>query len=259
MRVIQHYTGSQLRNFTYIVVGQQNHGFIFDPWDAKDCMNLAQREGVLIKGVINTHEHWDHTRGNEGIVKKTICPVYAHQSTKGKIKEANVFLGDGERIKVDEDTYLEAIDTPGHTFAHLCLILVHKGRVEGIFTGDTLFNAGVGNCHNGGHPQTLFETIENKFQPLEDHVRVYPGHEYLGNNLGFTLKYEPSNQEAKEWTKRYSSIDWVNNPVTTTIGEEKKINLFLRLESEELQKRLPNQPRKRKEVFITLRELRNHW
>ncbi|MCF8060123.1 MAG: hydroxyacylglutathione hydrolase [Bacteriovoracaceae bacterium] len=259
MRVHQNYTGSQLRNFSYIVEGAQGHLFIIDPWDGQESIRSAQEIGGLIKGVINTHEHWDHTRGNEEIVKKTSCVVYAHPNGLGKIKEANVFLKEGEKIQVDDETYLEALDTPGHTFAHLCLLLVSKGRPVAVFTGDTLFNAGVGNCHNGGSPEVLFETIEKKFLTLPDEVIVYPGHEYLGNNLGFTLKNEPSNSQAKEWLEKYKKIDWENAPVTTTLKDELEINCFFRLDSDEIIGNLPGSPKTRKEVFLTLRELRNHW
>ncbi len=259
MKVHQYFTGSQLRNFTYIIEGSQGHLFIVDPWDGDESLAYAQKLGGLIKGVINTHEHWDHTRGNEVIVKKTSCVVYAHPRGKGKIKEANVFPEEGERIAVDNETYLQVMDTPGHTFAHLCLLLVHREKPYGVFTGDTLFNAGVGNCHNGGDPETLFQTIEEKFLTLAEDVRVYPGHEYLGNNLGFTLKNEPSNAAAKSWLEDYKKIDWHKAPVTTTMAQEKEINTFLRLDSQELRDHLPGKPQERKEVFLTLRELRNNW
>ena len=259
MVVYQHFTGSQLRNFMYVVEGSQGHHYIIDPWDGAEAMAFSQEKGGLIKGVINTHEHWDHTRGNAEIVKKTSCVVYAHPKGEGKIKEANVFLKEGESIKVDENTYLEAMDTPGHTFAHLCLLLVHKEKPVAVFTGDTLFNAGVGNCHNGGDPETLFETIDKRFMGLAEDIVVYPGHEYLGNNLGFTLKYEPGNQMAKSWQEKYKSIDWESSPVATTLKDEKEINTFFRLESGELKENLPGKPQSRKEVFLTLRELRNSW
>lgn len=259
MQVYQHFTGSKLRNFMYVVEGSQGHHYIIDPWDGAEAMAFSQGKGGLIKGVINTHEHWDHTRGNEDIVKKTSCVVYAHPNAQGKIKEANVFLSEGEKIKVDEETYLEALDTPGHTFAHLCLLLIHQEKPVAVFTGDTLFNAGVGNCHNGGNPETLYETIENKFLGLAEDIVVYPGHEYLGNNLGFTLKYEPDNNHAKVWQERYKSIDCQKDPVATTLREEKEINTFFRLDSHELKANLPGAPETRKDVFLTLREMRNSW
>lgn len=259
MKVHQYYTESNLRNFTYFIEGDQGHFFIVDPWDGETCLNFVQQKGGLVKGVINTHEHWDHTRGNELIVKKTRCAVYAHPNGKGKIEEANVFLKEGEKIQIDENSYLEALDTPGHTFAHLCLLLWEGGRPVAVFTGDTLFNAGVGNCHNGGDPETLYETVENKLKTLSEDVVVYPGHEYLGNNLGFTLKYEPSNEKASEWLKKYKEIDWIHAPLATTIKDEFDINTFFRLENEELVSNLPKEPKGKKAVFLTLRELRNKW
>ena len=83
------------------------------------------------------------------------------------------------------------------TLAHLCLLLEGPGGPKGIFSGDTLFNAGVGNCHNGGDPEVLFETVSKQLKDLPGDVLLYPGHEYLENNLGFTLDREPSNGDAK--------------------------------------------------------------
>jgi len=262
MKVHQIYTNSKLRNFTYIVEGENRHQYIIDPWDAGECLNFCAKQGGLIKGIINTHEHWDHTQGNSEIVKKTMCAVYAHPNGKGKIKEANCFLADGDKIEVDSSVQLRAFDTPGHTFAHLCLLLLVDGKVSAVFTGDTLFNAGVGNCHNGGDPVILYETISKKFKVLPKDVVVYPGHEYLGNNLRFTLDCEPNNEEAKEWLQRYQDIDWNKAPVATTMADELQINTFLRLEKQEIRDHLNEGigvPRDDKETFLRLREKRNHW
>ena len=66
---------------------------------------------------------------------------------------------------------LEALDTPGHTRSHVCL-LAH-GDAPALFCGDTLFNAGAGNCHNGGDPGLLYETFVNQLAKLpEAHARV---------------------------------------------------------------------------------------
>lgn len=259
MKVHQVYTESKLRNFTYFIEGSQGHFFIVDPFDGEKCLDFVQKKGGLIKGVINTHEHWDHTCGNEVIVKKTMCAVYSHKNGKGKIREANVFLNEGDKIQVDSQTYLEVLDTPGHTFAHLCFLLWSGEKPLAIFTGDTLFNAGVGNCHNGGDPETLYKTIDHRFRGLDEQIIVYPGHEYLGNNLGFTLNYEPGNTVAEKWRDRYKEIDWINNPVQTTLKDEFEINTFFRLEEKGLVSNLPDNPKGRKAVFLKLRELRNHW
>lgn len=259
MKVYQHYTASELRNFTYFVEGDQGHFFIIDPWDGEQCLDFVHSKRGLIKGVINTHEHWDHTRGNSLIVEKSQCAVYAHPGSKGIIPEANVFLKEGDKIQIDKGSQFEVLYTPGHTSAHVCLLLWEDERPKAIFSGDTLFNAGVGNCHNGGNPEVLFETIEKKVRTLDPEIIVYPGHEYLGNNLGFTLKYEPENNIALEWLKRYEKINWREAPVVTKIKDELEINTFFRLEEKGLVRNLPGNPQSKKEVFLKLRELRNQW
>ena len=66
-----------------------------------------------------------------------------------------------------------------------------------LFSGDTLFNAGAGNCHNGGNPEELYATFVDQLAKLPDDTRVYPGHDYIENNLRFTLAREPDNAAAK--------------------------------------------------------------
>src|SRR5712675_192233 len=48
-------------------------------------------------------------------------------------------------------------------------------------------NAGAGNCHNGGNPEDLYATFVAQLAKLPDATRVYPGHDYIENNLRFTL------------------------------------------------------------------------
>ena len=93
-------------------------------------------------------------------------------------------LARGDVIKVGRTVELEVLDTPGHTRSHVCL-LAH-GDAPALFCGDTLFNAGAGNCHNGGDPGLLYETFVNQLARLPDTTRVFPGHEYMARNLAFT-------------------------------------------------------------------------
>ena len=45
------------------------------------------------------------------------------------------------------------------------------------------------------HPEVLYDTFAAQLSRLPD-GRAYPGHEYMGRNLEFTLDREPSNKEA---------------------------------------------------------------
>jgi hydroxyacylglutathione hydrolase len=146
--------------------------------------------------------------------------------------------------------------------SHICL-LGHNER-PALFSGDTLFNAGAGNCHNGGHPDELYETFDSQLERLPDDTRVYPGHDYLINNLRFTLDREPDNEAAKRMLARYEHQD-PNDAVVTTLAEEKEFNTFFRLQNPTIVARLREafpelgDDPSPKQVFLALRELRNAW
>lgn len=232
---------------------------ILDPYDSDQICSSVDQIKKPVLAIINTHEHHDHIRGNDELSKKYNAPIWAHENATGKIPNIARTLKKGERIELGSSYELEVLDTPGHTHAHLCLLMLESNRAVAVFTGDTLFNAGVGNCHNGGDPEVLFETIRDHFMTLPDDVIVYPGHDYIRSNLGFTLDREPSNQDAQDWRTRHLLIDHDHEFWLTKMGEEKLFNTFLRLDSQEIIDNLPGKPQDQKNVFLTLRQLRNKW
>jgi hydroxyacylglutathione hydrolase len=168
----------------------------------------------------------------------------------------------GDILRVGKRVELEVLDTPGHTMTHVCL-LAH-GDTPALFTGDTLFNAGVGNCRHGGNPDKLYDTCVNQLARLKDAVRVFPGHDYLERNLAFTLDREPNNSAAAGLLPRVAGKGGMEAPVTT-LGEERRFNCFFRLDQPAIIRRLreafpdlPEQPDART-VFLHLRALRDRW
>ncbi len=259
MKIHQFYTHNQLRNFTYILELTDNQAIVIDPWDADATNQYLLELGLTIKAIINTHEHWDHTQGNQTLVDQTACEVWAHKNGKGKIPGITRCLSHGEIIQLDQQSEIKIMDTPGHTLAHLCFLILKNNKPTAVFTGDTLFNAGVGNCKGGGDAETLFSTIETQFQTLPDDITVYPGHDYLQNNLLFSLKYEPSNAIAKQWLAKVEQKDYQPGDLQTTIGLERQFNSFFRLDNAEIIQNLKPSNQSRKNVFIALRKRRDNW
>ena len=255
MKIHQVYTESVLDNFTYLLELSDGSAIAIDPWDEVITNQLLADNSLSLKAIINTHEHWDHTCGNKELVQKTGCEVWAHSGAKGKIEGVNRYLNKDEKIDLGGGKCFLVMDTPGHTHAHLCMLLKESDKPVAVFTGDTMFNAGVGNCHNGGDPEILYETIKEQFLDLPDEVKVYPGHEYLGNNLKFTLDREPTNEKAQKLLEDYDE----NTRMVTNMSIERKINTFLRLNQNEIINNLEGDTSSEKEVFLRLRELRNHW
>jgi hydroxyacylglutathione hydrolase len=261
------WAANSLRNFHYLIAcAETGEALIVDPLNATQCLAAARARSFDIRQVLNTHEHRDHTDGNAGVVGATRARVLAHADAASVIGGVDRGLSRGDVIKVGRTVELEVLDTPGHTRSHVCL-LAHgqaNGESPALFCGDTLFNAGAGNCHNGGNPGLLYETFVNQLARLPDATRVYPGHEYMGRNLAFTLDREPGNVEAAKALAVAKDHDPAAARVTT-LGEEKRVNAFLRLQNPEiiarLRERFPEVGEKpdARTVFVRLRELRNSW
>ena len=263
MIVEQIWTANTYRNFNYLIAcPETGEALAIDPLDHEKCLATAQRRGWHITQVLNTHEHGDHTGGNKAVIAATGARLLAHRNAKDRIPGIDCGLGAGDRIQVGKTVELEALDTPGHTMSHVCL-LSHTDT-PALFCGDTLFNAGAGNCHNGGHPRELYRTFADQLSKLPEQTRVYPGHDYIANNLRFTLDREPDNGKAQSLLGQVGNQD-PEHAMVTTLAQEKEVNTFFRLHSPSVIARLreafPDLPENpdAEMVFIRLRELRNKW
>ena len=263
MIVEQIWTANAYRNFNYLIAcPETGEALAIDPLDHRKCLAAAKDKGWQITQILNTHEHGDHIGGNKPMVAATGAKVLAHKNARDKIPGMDRGLDAGDVIKVGKTVELEALDTPGHTMSHVCLI--SHTEQPALFCGDTLFNAGAGNCHNGGHPNELYQTFAEQLSQLPDGTLIYPGHDYIANNLRFTLDREPDNQRAPGLLAEIEDQD-TDRALVTTLALEKEINTFFRLQSPSVIARLreafpdlPDRP-DAKTVFLKLRELRNSW
>ena len=261
MIVEQIWTGNAYRNFNYLIAcPETGDALAIDPLDYEKCLVAAKDKGWTITQVLNTHEHGDHTGGNKAMVKSTGAKIIAHENAGSRIPNMDRGVGAGDVVRVGSSVELECLDTPGHTMSHICL-LSHTDQ-PALFSGDTLFNAGAGNCHNGGHPNELYETFSKQLDRLSDDTLIYPGHDYLINNLKFTLDREPDNSVAADMISKYESQD-PDDALVTTLAQEREFNTFFRLQSPSVIARLResfsdiDDDPDPKTVFLKLRKLRN--
>ena len=262
---------NNLRNYMYLIAcSETREAVAIDPFDHEKCLAKAQKLGWDIRGVINTHEHHDHIGGNEQVISATGATLYAHHNATDKIANVDVGLNAGDIVQVGTSVQLVAMDTPGHTFCHTCIyyagdeVASSEGHPPALFSGDTLFNAGAGNCHNGGNPQTMYQTFEEQLVVLPNDTRLYPGHDYIVNNLEFTLDREPNNFAAKSLL--FALQQWNGEKhFLSNLALEKEVNTFFRLQNVTviamLRVKFPEigEHPDAETVFLKLRELRNSW
>ncbi|UCC59404.1 MAG: MBL fold metallo-hydrolase [Dehalococcoidia bacterium] len=176
------------------IVGSEatKEGMIIDPGaNAESIVNTARGLGLSIVLIVATHSHIDHV-GALGKVKELTGADYAvHEADVegmspsmfgrvfgvvmgGSMKsppQPDRLLHDSDIIHVG-DLSFTVLHTPGHTAGGISLL------GDGvIFSGDTLFNFGIGRTDlSGGDYVTLINSIMTKIMELPDDTIVYPGH-----------------------------------------------------------------------------------
>ena len=142
----------------YLLISQKELAVIDPGAEAPKILEEIKKIGTKAKYIINTHHHFDHVSGNEGVRKETKAKLLAD-------------LKEGDKIKIGE-IVLEVIHTPGHAEESICLLGDNL-----IFTGDTLFETGYGRTDlPGGSQQKIEESLQRIAKSLRPGMMVYPGH-----------------------------------------------------------------------------------
>ncbi len=256
---------NNLRNYMYLLACDQTREAIaIDPLDHALCLAVAKELGWSIKTVANTHHHYDHIDGNGPVIAATGAELVAHVDAMQAIPNVDRGLQAGDTLRCGELS-LKVMDTPGHTMSHICLYFSGaEAEKPALFCGDTLFNAGVGRCDSGGEPKVLHQTFVDLIYPLADDVRIYPGHDYIENNLNFTLDREPGNRPAQKLQAQFKQ-DLCAETFVGNIGLEREINVFFRLDQAQVRagvaetldidaSALDDQA-----TFVGLRRIRDNW
>jgi glyoxylase-like metal-dependent hydrolase (beta-lactamase superfamily II) len=182
-------------NFSYIVGCERSHkALVIDPGpDVERIIAEANRAGLGIETILNTHGHGDHTAGNARLKAGTGAKIVIHDLDANGFPQADVRLTDETSLKVGEITF-DIIHTPGHSPGGICLHA--RGN---LFTGDTLFVMDSGRTDlPGGHRPTLGASIR-RLMRLPDETIVWPGHDY-GPTPSSTIGWEKRhNVNAREY------------------------------------------------------------
>ena len=193
---------------------------VVDPGDAKPVLDYLNKTNKNLKDILITHHHFDHTAGVPELENIISGSIYGPQNSYKLIQEEDT----------QEDTLsslgikFEIIEVPGHTLDHIAF---YNEENNILFCGDTLFAGGCGRVFEGTFDQ-MFESL-NKLKQLPDSTQIYCGHEYTKNNLLFSIKVEPENNDL---VMRNSGIDNLimtnGSSLPSSIELEKKTNPFLR-------------------------------
>ena len=189
--------------FCYIVsCPVKKEALVIDPaGNEEDIVERINQNGLVLKYIVNTHGHADHTCGNEKMKDLTGAEIIMHEeddklfnSPEGQIMarqmgfalspHADIFVKDGDEISVGDVT-LKVIHTPGHSPGGICLL-----GDSNLFTGDTLFVGSIGRTDLPGASMSQFmNSINKRLLTLPIETIVWPGHDY-GDRPSSTIGVE---------------------------------------------------------------------
>ena len=207
------YFASQMANFVYLIGDDQKRVCMaVDPaWDIPGIIEAAERDEMNLVGALVTHYHPDHIGGNifghniAGLSDLiTLRPVKVHVNaaeSDGVKQVTGLSESDlekhqgGDEIRIG-DVKIKLVHTPGHTPGSQCFL-----ADDSLVSGDTLFIGGCGRVDlPGGDPEAMYHSLTQVLSKLPGSTKLFPGHNYA------------------------------SKPVST-IGDEKKTNHYMRINS----------------------------
>ena len=181
MYIHQFRTGGD-RNFGYLAGDDESKtALVVDPSFSPEAIaDFAASHGWTILYAFCTHDHGDHTNGNQGFEAQTgLRPlIFGDVDPRTGIKvEHNAEFPVGALTA-------RILHTPGHTPDSICLVI---GDV--VMTGDTLFVGKVGGTDLEDGARTEYASLHEQLLTLPAQTRVFPGHDY-GTSPESTIGHE---------------------------------------------------------------------
>lgn len=146
---------------------------------ANDADRIAATVDAQPEMIITTHRHADHWQALTELAARWQPKLYAGKPDADAIAEGAGVSGvqglwDGDQLALGEE-YVEIIGLVGHTPGSV--VVIYRGDVTHLFTGDGLFPGGVGKTGSEADFRSLLADVENKiFNIYDDDTVIHPGH-----------------------------------------------------------------------------------
>ncbi|MFN3685939.1 hydroxyacylglutathione hydrolase [Salinarimonas sp.] len=211
---------------------------------------LAER-GWRLTDILVTHGHSDHVQGVAELARETGARVVLPRETP-EIVGGETRVGEGDRVRVGT-LEAEVWDAPGHADDH---VVYHFAGEKLVLPGDVLFPMGCGRVFSGDY-DTFHRALE-RLAALPEDTLAHCGHDYTLANAEFASRADPDNPAlARRLAEARAAKSEGRLFGSTTIGEERATNPFLRAGEPALAASVGQDGAPASAVFRALREWKN--
>jgi hydroxyacylglutathione hydrolase len=172
---------------------EAGEAMLVDPvYDVEPLLAQAERAGVRVTRVLETHTHADHLSGHGRLALEHRLPICIHSAAG--VEYPHEALDDGDEMACGS-VRVRVLHSPGHRPEHCCFL-----AGDALLTGDSLFVGAVARpdlaveAREGA--EGLFHSL-HRLAELPDHVRVFPGH-VAGSLCGTGMSAERSSSIGRE-------------------------------------------------------------
>ncbi|MGE5221328.1 MAG: MBL fold metallo-hydrolase [Omnitrophica WOR_2 bacterium] len=226
------------------LIGCESQGVaaVIDPErDVRRYLEVAQKRGLEITHIIETHLHADHVSGNTDLAARTGADIYIHQSAQAGFPHNE--LKDGDTLQLG-GVRIDVRHTPGHTPESVTLLVADTTRSPEpwmALTGDLLFVGDVGRPDLVGAEAArglagdLYDSLFNNLLKQEDALLIYPGHgagslcgRAIGSVRSSTLGFERKHNPALAPQAKESFIEYMTTNLPEQPGNHQRIKAMNR-------------------------------
>ncbi|MFG0289767.1 MAG: rhodanese-like domain-containing protein [Rhodopirellula sp. JB044] len=235
--LLKYFYDQKLAHASYMVGCQRaNEAVVVDPGrDIEQYLEMAEREGVRVVAVAETHIHADYVSGARELADRVGAKLYLSDEGPDEWKYLyadqydHEFVHDGDSFMIGKIRF-EVMHTPGHTPESISFVVTDQGggadEPMGIFTGDFVFVGSIGRpdlleeaakIEGTAEPgaRDLFRSAE-RFKAMPDYLQVWPAHgagSACGKGLGAipssTVGYEKRFNPALQFTDEDEFVKYI--------------------------------------------------
>lgn len=226
---------------------------VFDCGDSVPVKKVLRQNNWSVTHIFATHAHSDHTAGISDLMSYYPNARLYIAAGEKRLRGATHRLSDGDQVNFGNRS-IKAIRVTAHT--KYCMAYLISSC---LFTGDALFSGGCGRIFEGSAEDLMMAM--DIFCALPEDTDVFVGHEYTEANLKFALTIERDNPDLKQYASQVKNLRNAGKfTVPTTIGLEKKINPFLRVDLPSVRQSIdPKQEFGRARRIAVLRQLKDNF